>query len=165
MLSKILVTIYRYTYFDIFILIVALLQGMFDKNTNIILLIFNYTLIHFLVLRARYRVNVFILLVVGIILDSVNDIYIGLSSVLFLLLYLVTYYQIRLLQTIHFFNTYVWFIVNTLVFTIVLFIAVYLLNIDFVNPILYAVISCFFYPIIYICSVIIKLLISKYHEV
>ncbi len=131
---------------------------------NIFIFILVYSLIFYHFIMKENLFNIFAVVLSGIILDSINDIYLGLNSFIFLSIYAVTAFEIRYMKVRDFLTTYFFYSINIVLTAIFILIISIFVHTNFVSMIEFIIISLLIFPILYNSIKLYKIIAPKSYE-
>ncbi|MDR0484389.1 MAG: hypothetical protein LBH40_03855 [Alphaproteobacteria bacterium] len=149
---------------SLLLIFLSFLQGVFTGFLNLFFFIFIYSLIYYCFLNNERFFNIIAIFISGIILDSVNDIYLGFNSFVFLTIYLITKFEIKYIKVKDFLNTYIFYAIN--IFITVIFVIIFSLftDINFAPSIEFVIIALIIFPLVYNGIRIYKMIAPKSYE-
>ncbi|XWO13868.1 hypothetical protein HPDP_00575 [Candidatus Hepatincola sp. Pdp] len=138
----------------------VILQGVINSK---LLFVIAYSLLLYNFLKNKYRINIFIYFIAGIILDSNNNIILGLSTLIFLLTDLLVSIETKKFK-MDFIYSYLFFFVNIIIICIFINIVQLFSNIHFINLVYFIGTAFIIYPVIYLISTIYNGFLVKQNE-
>lgn len=149
---------------SVFLVLMSFAQGIFTGFFSMFLFILLYSLIfYYFIINERFF-NIFAIVLSGIILDSINDIYLGLSSFIFLAIYAASFYESRYIKTKDFLTTYLFYSLNIVATTLFIFILSLFVNTNFVGTIEFLVITLLIFPVLYNSIKLYRMIAPKSYE-
>ncbi|MCL2567139.1 MAG: hypothetical protein FWE18_03465 [Alphaproteobacteria bacterium] len=152
------------SYPSLLLIFLSFLAGIFTGFLNLFLFILVYSLVFYSFLINEKYFHIVAIFISGLILDSVNDIALGLSSFIFLAVYLAAKFEIKYIKIKDFLSTYIFYTIN-IVATIV-FVVIFSLMVDtnFAPIAEFIIISLIIFPLVYNGVRIYKMIAPKSYE-
>ncbi|MDR2007385.1 MAG: hypothetical protein LBQ34_00220 [Alphaproteobacteria bacterium] len=163
-MKKIIKIILLKSYPSLILILLSFLAGVFTGFLNLFLFILVYSLVFYAFLINEKTFHIVAVVISGIILDSVNDIALGLSSFIFLAVYLATRFEIKYVKVKDFLSTYIFFAVNILATIIFVSIFSFFVDTNFAPIIEFVIISLIIFPLVYNGIRIYKMIAPKSYE-
>ena len=149
---------------SILLILLAFIQGIVTGFFNLFLFVLIYSLVFYYFINNERFFNIFAVLLTGIILDSVNDIYLGLNSFIFLSIYAVTYIEMKYIKIKDFLTTYLFYTINIIITAIFILILSIIIHTNFVGTLEFIIISLLIFPVLYNGIKIYKMITPKSYE-
>lgn len=141
-------------------IVCVVLQGVINSN---LLFVLSYSLLLHNFLKNKYHINILIYFVAGIILDSNNNIILGLSTLIFLLIDFLSSIETRKFK-MDFIYSYVFFLANIIIICIFISITKLFINIHFINLVYFISTALIMYPVIYFTGTVYNGFLVKQNE-
>ena len=164
-MKKLISDFFRCIFFDITLLVMSFAQGMFSPELMVFSLAFIYSIILLIALKNPFISSIFTIFLSGLILDSVNDILLGTSSLVFMCMYFLSYLEVTLTKVKHFINLYLFFILNNLLLCGIFGFINLFTDLGFISLIYYLSYAIICFPILYFISFIYSIIYLRNHEI
>lgn len=141
-------------------IVCVILQGV---TNNTLLFVVSYSLLFYNFLKNKYRINIFVYFIAGIILDSNNNIILGLSTLIFLLTDFLIFIETKKFK-MDFIYSYIFFLANMVGICIFINIVKLFSNIHFINLVYFIGTALIIYPVIYLIGTMYNGFLVKQNE-
>jgi len=156
--QNIIYIIYNFLFF-MFLIIINIFSS---DSMSYISLCFLYCFIYLSIFFNPHNTPIAMLFFLGLIIDAINDIFFGLSSTMFISIFLLIKNQLKYFKNIDFVNTYIIFIINVAFFSTIITIGVLILSFEkFMIPIKVGITSILLFPITYYLTLLYKYIYNR----
>ena len=149
---------------SVLLMLLAFTQGVTTGFLNLFLFILIYALVFFYFINNEKFFNIVAIALTGLILDSVNDIYLGLNSFIFLCIYAITAIEMKYIKIKDFLSTYFFYLINIMITTIFMLFLSFIIHTNFVGLLEFIIISLLIFPVLYNVIKIYKIIAPKSYE-
>ncbi len=134
---------------SILLLVLVVLQAISSGYLNFLLFVFIYSSVFYCIFMEEKKLSLIIVFISGLTLDAVNDVIFGLSSFIFMIMYIICKIEMRYLKTKDFLSAYMFYSINIISMMLFVKILSIFVNVNFVSPISFILWSLLMFPLLY----------------
>lgn len=140
-----------------------ILLNLFTSNTaSLITLCLIYCFAYLRIFFNPQSTPIFLLAFIGLLIDSINDMMLGLSSTMFVVTFMLIKLELKHFKNIDFLNTYFIFIMNAVLFTFIITLGLLIFAYDkLLIPLQICITSIILLPLTYYTTVLYQYFYDK----